>query len=82
MAVAWPEPDMGLLSQTYENRRVLTKSNVKKWKKKISRNFQFCGYLRMQRAGSYLELPKGKQKEIMREAGKSRALRKKCGQQW
>lgn len=29
MAVAWPEPDMGLLIQTYENRLVLTKSNVK-----------------------------------------------------
>lgn len=33
MAVAWPEPDMGLLIQTYENRLVLTKSNVKSEKK-------------------------------------------------
>lgn len=41
MAVAWPEPDMGLLSQTYENRRVLTKSNVKKWKKKSQGIFSF-----------------------------------------
>lgn len=53
---------MGLLIQTYENRLVLTKSNVKS-EKKTSRNFQFCGYLRMQRAGSYLELPKESKKK-------------------
>lgn len=32
MAVAWPEPDMSLLIQTYENRWVLTKNNVKSGK--------------------------------------------------
>lgn len=62
MTVAWPEPDMGLLIQTYENRWVLTKSNVKGEKKTWS-NFQFCGYWRMQRAGRYLELPKESKKK-------------------
>lgn len=41
MAVAWPEPDMSLLIQTYENRWVLTKNNVKSEKKKTQGIFSF-----------------------------------------
>lgn len=81
MAVAWPEPDMSLLIQTYENRWVLTKNNVKSEKKKL-KEFSVLWLLKDAKSWWLPRVAQRKQKEIMGEAGKSGALRKKCGQQW